>query len=312
MKNFLFFLFILLGLQSNAQGDGPRNFILAPKGVWGVATNWMYLNQNLLPAGNFLVSDADINATVHPTTLFHTFGIKDRYAQVLVMVNPGSANGRLEDAPSLLPSDELSASGFSDGFVGLNLGLINAPALNVNEYSKHEHAFAMFALFRLWYSGTYDRSKLLNLGTNRLAFEIGTPMTFALHNNPKRATWLEVYPNVLFFTNNNAPARSAMAEETTQKPLFIVENHLTHNLSSKLWAGIDLRYQYGGQSASDGVEDNNRINILGAGLSLGYQFLPFLSGKATYGRILMGDNDASSEMMRATLIFNYVNMKNLK
>ncbi len=312
MKIVFFFLFILLGLQSNAQGDGPRNFILAPKGVWGVAASWINLNQNLLPAGNFLVSDADINATIYPTTLFHTFGIKGRYAQVLAMVNPGSASGRIGDAPPLLPGNELSTNGFSDGFVGFNLGLINAPALDVAEYSKHEHAFAMYGFFRLWYSGTYDRNELLNLGTNRLTFEIGTPMTIALNKNPKRATWLEVFPNVLLFTDNNAPSRSAMAEKTKQKPLLIVENHLTHNLNSKFWAGIDLRYQYGGQTESDGVEDDNRINILGAGLGVGYQFFPFLSGKASYGKILIGDNEARSEMMRVTLIFNYVNMNKLK
>jgi hypothetical protein len=103
-----------------------------------------------------------------------------------------------------------------------------------------------------------------------------------------------------------------MANKIEQKPLFVLENHLTHNLNKKLWIGADLRYQIGGETKADGVPDGNNINILGGGLNLGYQISPPLSAYAGYGTILFGDNEAKSNMIRLNLVFAYINLKKLK
>lgn len=317
MKQFSLVAFTLLlnGIfisNAGAQGDGPRSFLLAPTGIWGLNPKWMNLSQNFLPAGTILIKDADVKVNVFPTTFFHTFGIGGRFAQVLVMANPGSATGKVvADAPGF-PSPEVNASGFSDGFVAMKVGLVGAPALNVAEFSKHMPAFSMTGYFRVWYSGTYDRAKPLNLGTNRFAFEIGTPMAIPLGDNPARATWLEVYPCIQIFTPNNDPTLITMGEKTHQAPLFLLENHLTHNFTSKFWAGVDLRYQYGGRLSIDDAEQDNLINILGGGVETGYQILPYLSGSASYGTILLGDNSARSDMFRLSAVFTYVNLKKLK
>ena len=305
-------LLIFIGARVFAQGDGPRSYLLAPESVWGVVPKWLNLNQNLLPAGNILVDGADIKIDVFPTTFFHTLGIKGRFAQILIMANPGTATGSLENSPPALPRTELNASGFSDGFVAFKMGLINAPALNIKEFASQPHSFSLNGYFRLWYSGTYDSNKLLNLGSNRLTFELGAPMAIPFGKNPKRATWLEVYPNIQFFTDNNDPARSSTSQKIEQQPLFLLENHLTHNFTTKFWAGLDLRYHFGGQTIADGIKDDNRINMLGGGVSAGYQLLPFLAANASYGQILLGENNAQSEMIRLTLTFSYVNMKKIQ
>ena len=41
------------------------------------------------------------------------------------------------------------------------------------------------------------------------------------------------------------------------------------NFTPKLWASLDLRYQYGGETTTDGVKDDNRIKQLGGGVALG-------------------------------------------
>ena len=116
--------------------------------------------------------------------------------------------------------------------------------------------------------------KLINLGTNRSTFEIGAAMAIPFHKEvSQHATWLEIMPSVQLFTPNNDPARSSTAQQVKQEPLFILENHLTHNFTKKLWAGVDLRYQLGGTTKADGVSDDNQINMLGGGLNIGYQIL---------------------------------------
>jgi hypothetical protein len=170
----------------------------------------------------------------------------------------------------------------------------------------------MMGYFRLWYSGSYDQKNIANMGTNRATYEFGFPMSMPLNNNPKRAIWLETYPAIQIYSKNTEPGFITRADESHEKPLFTLENHLTHNFADKFWAGVDVRYQNGGELELDGVKQDNKINILGGGISAGYQFLPFFSGNATYGTILAGDNEAHSDMLRLSLVFVYVNMKKLK
>lgn len=317
MKSILRGVFILLFISHfngflYAQGDGPRAHLFSPTGVWALNVKYLHLDQNLLPGGNILVKNADITVNVFPTTFVHSFGIGNKFARVFFMLNPGSLDANIAANPKPINQD-LTASGFSDGYIAFEYGLIGAPALNAFEFAKHQPTFSMNALFKYWYSGTYDSGKLLNLGTNRSTFEFGTTMAIPFHKDfSQNATWLEIMPSVQFYTKNNDPARSNTANVVEQEPLLIIENHLTHNFTKKLWAGVDLRFQYGGTTKADGVSDDNLINILGGGVNVGYQISAPLSIFAGYDGILAGDNNAKSNMFRVSLVFAYINLKKLK
>ena len=313
MNRLLFLIFLqIIFLNANslyAQGDGPRAHLLSPTGVWAINPKYINLEQNLLPNGNILVKNADLSINVFPTTFVHTFGIKGRLARVFVMGNPGFLNAQLETQPGTF--EELSSNGFSDGMIAFEFGLIGAPALNVSEFANHPPQFSLMGYFRYWYSGTYESQKLVNMGTNRSTFEFGTTMAIPLFTENKNATWLEVFPTVQFFTANNDPARGSSSDKVEQNPLFIIESHLTHNFTKKLWAGIDTRFQYGGTTKADGVSDNNLINILGGGLNIGYQINAPLSVYAGYDTILYGYNGAKSNMIRISLVFAYINLNKI-
>ena len=314
VKKIAFPVMILISfvMQLSGQGDGPHTFLLSPTGIWGVNPKPTFLDQNFLPSGDILIKDAHINVNVFPTTFFHTLGIGGQFAQLMFMVNPGNANGSVvADVPGF-PAPELNATGFGDGFIGLKVGLNNAPALNLMQYAKHTPQPSMEAYFRIWYSGTYDRAQPLNLGTNRTTFEIGLPMAFPIGNNTKKPTWFEMYPSIRIYTANNEPTIITQAYKSQQLPLFLIENHLTHNLTTKLWIGGDLRYQYGGALELDNVNQDNKVNILGGSVSAGYQLLPFLGLSANYGGILAGENGARSEMFRLSAVFVYANTKKFK
>jgi hypothetical protein len=297
----------------HAQGDGPRAYLLAPKGVWGLNTKWLNLDQNIAPA-NILVPGADISVDVFPITLFHTFSIKGRFSQAYFMFNPGSATATATDIPPELPippGTSLNASGFSDGLIGFKLGLIGAPAISVVDFAKSPMQFSLFADARVWYSGSYESSKIFNLGSNRMTFQFSAPMAIPLNKNRAKATWLEVAPSIEFFTANSDPSRGNSANEVTQAPLLIIENHLSHNFTPKLWAVANLRYQFGGETSADGVEDDNAMSILGGGLGMGYQVLPPLGIAADYGGVFISSGDAKGRMFRLSIVFTYANLKKL-
>jgi hypothetical protein len=311
----LFFCCVFSSGIAMAQGDGPRSFLLLPKGVWGVNARWMGMDQNINATGTILIPKASVNINVYPITLFHTFSLAGRFAQVSFMFNPGSVSASALNVPPVvpLPINEISANGFSDGFVGFKLGLAGAPAVDAFSYMKKPMEFSLMADVRYWFSGTYDAKQALNLGTNRPTYQLGLPMAIPLNKNLKKATWLEISPSVMIFGNNNEPPLGTRADKIEQAPILSIENHLSHNFTPKFWAFANLLYRLGGQTTSDGEKDNNKQNMLGGGAGVGYQFLPFVGAYADYGTIFSGGpTDATSNMWRVAVNFTYVNTKKLK
>ena len=90
--NLVFFVVLISSASLFAQGDGPRSFILLPKDVWAVNARWLGMNQNLNPTGTILVPKSEVKINVFPITLYRTFSLGGRFAQLSVMVNPGSVS----------------------------------------------------------------------------------------------------------------------------------------------------------------------------------------------------------------------------
>ena len=314
MKNTLFLFviscaFLTLNItRVIAQSDGPRAYSLSPKGILGISQKWTHSSQNIVPAGNIFLLDSDITFDSFPTTVFYNFSIGGKFAQVQFMMNTGSANGTI-----LTGQDEvvknLEDTGFSDGFAAFRLGLIGAPALSFHEFVKHIPSLSLFGYIRIWYPGSYDYNKILNLGTNRFAIEFGSQLSFPLGKKTKMPIWLESYPYVQFYTKNSEASIIVFGDEIKQKPLFGIENHVSHNFTSRFWASIDLHYKIGGDVEVDGVDQENRIHVLGGGFTFGYNLFSFLKTNVGYGTIIFGEKGIQANTFRVGLVFLHKNKK---
>jgi hypothetical protein len=290
-------LLLICAGKAFAQGDGPRVYLPAPTGISPVSLTWMDMDSNFNFAGSILIPDGGVNASVYALNYNRSFGIGGRLAELWVTGIGGSVDGfvKLENGLNV----GASASGISDPYVAMRVGLIGAPAVDPKSFAQHKHGFSLYALAGLslpW--GEYDPSSPLNLGTNRWSLRLGLPM--AIPFGELGATWLEVHPNVYIFGDNDEPFR---ADSRSQSELYVLENHLSQNFTRKLWGSLDLRYQYGGETTTDGVRDGNKMNHWGGGLSVGYAFSRAWSGFLGYGKIFGGHDDANGEMWRARLIF---------
>ena len=182
----------------------------------------------------------------------------------------------------------------------MRVGLIGAPALKPADFMKTPPDFQLYALAGVslpW--GEYSQNTPLNLGTNRWSLRLGMPMVMPLGKKPG-STWLEIHPNVYIYGDNNKPFR---ADSRSQDALYVLESHLTHNFTPKFWAGIDLRYQNGGETTTDGVEDDNKLNRLGGGISIGYTFSRAWNGFISYGDVITESDKSKMNMWRARLIW---------
>ena len=310
----LILLYFALTPLLQAQGDGPESHFLKPQKMWGLNFKYLNLNQNMSVNGDILTPNLNLEINAFPITLFHVFSIKGQHAEVVAMMNPTSISSRFKAAPSL--SDRTnSKSGFSDGFVGFKIGMVNGKAISLEEYMENKIHFTMMSYFRVWYSGSYDRDELVNIGTNRTTFEYGIPTTMSLRSKADSSTNLELFPSIRFFTKNDDVLINPATGQTVgkkQAPLFVFENHIIHNFNKKLRATLNGRYQLGGETTTGGIKDDNAFNNYGATIGVGYQFHPLVYLHVDYGGLLFGNDDAESNMFRVNLQLNYLKLKKNK
>jgi hypothetical protein len=291
---------------AQAQGDGPRAWLFAPDGLNAVSFTWMDLSSNYNFAGDILIPGADLDANVEALSYTRFFGIGGRFAQVQAVGIFGGLGGEVTLGPgSPLPGFPPGVyrtrrfRGFSDPTLTFRLGLAGAPALKLPEFVKHKQGFQLYGLVQVGVPiGEYETTQLVNLGTNRWAIRLGPTMVVPFRGGAT-PTYLEIVPTVSFFTRNDDPVGEAA--ERTQEPQFITESHLTHNLTPKFWVGGDFRYQYGGETTTDGVKDNNRANALGAGVTMGYQILRPLSVFGGWSQVIAESDGSRGTMWRVRM-----------
>jgi hypothetical protein len=293
---------LLAPATARAQGDGPRVWLFAPDGINAIAFTWMELSSNYNFAGDILVPNADIDSDVEALAYIRYFNLGGRLAQAQVTGIFGGVGGDVTIPPGSgypLPPGTYPTRrfrGFGDPIFTFRVGLAGAPALKLPEFVKHKQGPQLYGFIAVAPPlGEYEPTQLVNLGTNRWTTRIGAPIVVPLRTGLK-PTYLEVVPSINLFSTNDDVAGKAV--ERTQDVLFLTEAHLTHNLTPKLWIGGDLRYQYGGETTTDGIKDDNRANALGGGVGVGYQIARPLGVFVTWGKIFAEDDGSRGTMWR--------------
>jgi len=284
--------------------EGPRLYLLAPVDMNVLVGTYMSMSSNFNFAGTILIKDADISSDVGVLTYMRYFSIGGHFAQLWVAPVWGSVSGTVEfdrgNGPEIFHVPKVS--GLADSYVAMRVGLVGAPALKIPEFMKYQQGFQLHALVSAYVPvGSYSSSRPLNIGTNRWTVRFGLPMVVPFGTPPK-STYLEIIPSVSVFTDNDDPFGADIRE---QDPLFSLESHLSHNFTPKLWGSVDLRYQNGGETVTDGVPDDNRMGQLGAGLSLGYSITPAWMLQATYGEIVAANDDSEGRNLRLRLSYAF-------
>ena len=276
------------------QGSGPRTFPLPPKDV--TAINFFYVNlvSNLTPSKDVILDKGTIDIDAFAIPIVQSFSLGSQLAQVFVSPGVGHISGVIEVGDQ--EPEIVDINGLLDASVMMRVGLINSPALDMENYLKRELKFQLSGIFAITIPiGQYDQARIANLGGNRWGFKVGMPMIVPLSKNKEKMFLWEIVPSVTFFTKNTKPHTG---DVKTQKPLFWLEQHLTRNFTNRFWGSIDVGYQYGGKTAIDDISDNSVINQFAAGGSLAYA--PFanipLTFQGTYSRIWF--NDTAGYMIR--------------
>ena len=276
MKKILFILIILNQLVSFGQDFGPHTFNLVPKDITSVSLYYINSHNNITPSKDVVLQNGIVDVDAFVTPIVHTFSIAGHLSQVFITPGAGRIGGFVDINDH--QSEIVKVNGLIDANVMMRIGILNTPALDMENFAKRELKFQLSGIISINAPvGQYSETRRVNLGGNRWAFKLGIPMIIPLNKNKEKILQWEIVPSFTFFTPNSELFAGGVK---TQDPLLYLEQHLSKNFTKRFWASINVDYQYGGKRFIDGTSSGNVINQLGAGVTASYA--PFTNFPLTF------------------------------
>ena len=309
IKEFTLLLLACYAAQVSAQAEPPTTWLMPPKDLWAFSYQYLDLESNITPSSDVVLANGVIEAYVNAIPIVRSFAIGNNIAQVFVVPTFGNltASVNISDIPGFgdLEIDRnefeiIDKTGMMDSQVNFRVGLYNAPALNIIEFSQWERKFQVYGFLGVTVPTVeYTSGRRINLGANRWAFRIGAPMVVPLNQNKKKPADLEIHPNLTFFTNNNDPF---VGETKTQKALFKLNATVTKSFTPKFYAALGAGYQYGGITKIDDLPKGLRIEQFGAGVTGGYTIASIIKVQASLAQIFFNKRNGLMARFQTTVI----------
>lgn len=249
----------------HAQDLAPRAYTITPLRSNAVTLGYSYNTGELLFDGTVPITGATGKLSVPSVTLYRSFGLLGRSANVLAAVpyGVGTFEGRvLEEQRSIY------RSGLFDSVFRLSVNLVGGPAMPLALMRQwRQKTLLGVSLKVVPPTGQYDPVKLINLGANRWSFKPELGFSRA------RGHWVfDAYAAVWFFTENpeffsNNPDFHTGTQSQKQNPIGAIEFHLSYDVRPRLWVSLDGNFWNGGKTSVNGVENpatlqrNSRVGV---------------------------------------------------
>lgn len=252
---------LIVAATARAQELEPRSYSPSPVGTNFVAVVAGYLTGDVLLDPTLPITDVHADLDVLTLGYGRTFGLAGKLG-LFTIAAPwahADASGQVVDAPKSVTRD-----GLADLRARFSVQVVGDPAQSRADFtqSAHRKTIVGVSLSVQAPTGEYDKTHLINLGTNRWAFkpEIGVSV-------PVSSWTLEAYAGVWLFTNNTAfyPGTSVKRQD----PLFSLQGHVSYTFRNRAWVALDGTWYGGGEVRIDAGPpasrfSNSRIGAAGS------------------------------------------------
>lgn len=209
------------------------------------------------------LEDVEVELDTAALKYIHTFGLLGKSARfdLIQAYQDGGWTGLLDGAPA-----STHRSGFTDTALRFAINLFGAPPLKGREFADYRasrdcETILGAGLAVVLPTGEYHSDKLINLGENRFSFR---PQLGVVH---QRGKWsFEFTGSTWLFTENDDFFGGKKFE---QDPLVTLQGHVIHTFRPGLWLGASLGYDFGGQSAIDGIKKDDSKELLSWAITCG-------------------------------------------
>ena len=302
MKNILIAAGLLLvSIQAFAQLDGARTYWAVPKNLNILSAHYINGRANAtLNNLSFINPNVTVSNNMYMLTYTRSQPVLGRtfYSTLVVPASDISATINLDPSGPAATSSTLFQHGLGDIIWSNTINLIGAEGLMIKDYLRHENPTLIYLQAAASFpTGQYDANNPVNIGSNQYKLKLGLPMVQRLSPkvDVKRMT-LEVFPSYTFISKND----DFQGQEIQQEGLFIMESHLTRDITNKAFISLDYSYIRGGSTDYVSKETGSvvkqqagqKANLLGA--TLGFNINDNLNLFLTHQQTFSSGNDAVS------------------
>jgi hypothetical protein len=215
---------------------------------------YAYVRSNTSIDTSFIVSGAKFNLNQGLIDYARYFALLHRMAWVEASVPIANLNGSITGT-----NINGSTTGTGDSGYTAAILLKGGPALTPEQFAKAETTTSIgVSLSTTAPTGQYDPTKLLNLGSDRWSFkpELAISKSFG----PEQRWVFDAYVNSYLYTDNTSYRG---AQILRQQALLGLEGHISYTFNNTIWASLDTRYSFRGDTTVSGVDqDNSQRNFI--------------------------------------------------
>jgi len=252
-------LLYLCSSTSSAQELTPRAYWPAPKGTIVAVLGYKYSFGDILTDPSIPVFGVDSKIHVAYVGYIQTFSLFNRTTNLLIELpyTWATTSGFFLTPDSEIP-DTRVMSGIADFGITFSINIFGAPTMDLKGFQElRSNPCQIFgaSLKILLPTGAYEEDKLINIGSNRLAFkpELGYII-------PIQEKWLlELELGMWIFTDN----AEFLDQTRKQDPIFASQFHLIRRFKPGFWAAFNANYYWGGSSnlSDEDFQRNSKIGI---------------------------------------------------
>jgi hypothetical protein len=231
-----------------AQFTDPRTYANSPVGISQLELDYAYLKADASVDTSLVVVDSKLKLNVGTVAYTRDFSLLHHLAWAKASVPLAYLSGSVAGT-----NIAGSVAGPGDASLELATLLKGGRALGVAEFSNYQPTTTWgVSLLVTAPTGRYDADRLLNLGSDRWSFR---PEMALSHPFGRDRRWeVDGYFNVAFYSDNTAYRGR---EILRQDPLAGVETHISYGFGSNLWASLDARYAFRGDTFVDRVDQQD-------------------------------------------------------
>ena len=250
------------GLAS-PQFTDPRTYVNTPIGLNQLELVYAHSHSDASIDTSLIITGASLNLNQGTIDYTRYFGLLHRLAWVEPAVPIAGLNGSITGT-----NISASTAGTGDSSYQVAMLLKGGPALTVEQFANFKPTTTLgVSLTTTSPTGQYSSDKLLNLGSDRWSFkpEIALSQPFG----PEQKWEFDAYANAYFYTDNTSYHG---VEVLHQQPLPGLEGHISYSFTSNVWASLDTRYSFRGDTFVNGVNQNSSQQnfILGSELNVSF------------------------------------------
>ena len=258
---------------AEAQDLEPRAYTAAPVSTTFAGVGVGRSSGSVLLDPSLPIEDVRARLGVVSGAVGHTFDFFGRTALVLGTVPFARARAEGQIGESTRAA---TRTGLADARMRMSVNLLGGRALRLREFAKTPRTTIVgVSMTAVAPTGQYDRTRLVNLGSNRWSFkpEVGVSV-------PVGRWSVEGYAGVWLFGTNDRfyPGESVR----TQDRVVALQTHVGYTIRPGLWAAVNGTWYSGGTTTVDGVDKADLQRNTRAGVTVSVPFARRHSVKVNY------------------------------